>query len=85
MFMNSFNIKQKVIDIITEVCMVNTAAITDEADLQEDLGIDSVDIVSLILALEDEFGGTISNEEVENLKTVEDVIAHIELKLSEAK
>jgi acyl carrier protein len=82
---SGLNIKKKVIDIIAEVCLIDKSEITVKATLQEDLCIDSVDIVSLVLGLEDEFGGTITDEEAENLRTVGDVITHIELKLKEAQ
>ncbi len=82
---NSADVKQKVFDIIAEVCVINSSMITCKAGLQADLGIDSVDIVSLVLALEDEFGGSISDEEVEGLRTVGDVITHIDVKLSGAE
>ena len=80
----SLDTEQRVIDLIAEVCVIDRSGITEQALLKEDLGIDSVDTVSLILALEDEFGGVITDKETERLKTVEDVIAYIDNRLGEA-
>jgi len=52
--------------------------ITMESRLLEDLGADSLDFVELLMALEDEFNVTISDEEAKELKTVADVLAFIE-------
>jgi acyl carrier protein len=51
--------------------------VTPDALLVEELGLESIDIVSLILALEDEFGGLIKNEEAEQLKTVRDIVTFV--------
>jgi acyl carrier protein len=45
--------------------------------LIEDLGADSLDLLSLFMALEDEFGGTISEEDTEGLTTLRDIVACI--------
>lgn len=62
--------------------MVNTlgcdeAKITESASIADDLGIDSLDSVELVMALEEEFGIKIPDEELGNLKLVSDITACI--------
>ena len=57
---------------------VNADQITPEAKFIEDLGADSLDTVELVMALEEEFGNEIPDEEAEKLTTVGDVIQYIE-------
>lgn len=51
-----------------------------ESNLIEDLEADSLDIVELTMAIEEEFGVAISDEELENVKTVEDILKNIDNK-----
>lgn len=71
-------IDQRVKDIIVEQLGVKPDQVTAEAKFIEDLGADSLDIVELIMALEEEFGYEIPDEEAEKLLTVGDVIKYIE-------
>ncbi len=71
-------IEQRVKDIIVEQLGVKADQVTAEAKFIEDLGADSLDIVELIMALEEEFGYEIPDEEAEKLLTVGDVIKYIE-------
>ena len=57
---------------------MNADQITPEAKFIEDLGADSLDTVELVMALEEEFGNEIPDEEAEKLTTVGDVIQYIE-------
>ena len=52
--------------------------VTPEASFIEDLGADSLDIVELVMALEEEYEMEISDEDAEKIKTVQDVIPYIE-------
>lgn len=52
--------------------------VTLESDIIKDLGLDSLDIVTLIMAVEDEYGFTADDDEIVNLKTVGDVVEYIE-------
>jgi len=54
---------------------------TVEASFVDDLGADSLDTVELVMALEEEFGIEIPDEDAEKLLTVEDVVKYIEAKL----
>jgi acyl carrier protein len=71
-------IMDKVKGVIVEQLNVDEADVTEEAAFVDDLGADSLDIVELVMALEEEFGISIPDEEAENIKTVGDAIAYIE-------
>ena len=49
-----------------------------ESSITEDLGADSLDVVDLVMSLEEEFDTEIPDEEVENIKTVGDIVKYIE-------
>lgn len=66
--------------IIAEKLGVDEGDVTREASFVEDLGADSLDLVELIMALEDEFGVEISDEEAEKITNVEQAIRYIESK-----
>jgi acyl carrier protein len=72
------SIEQKVKEIIVEQLGVNPEQVTPEAKFIEDLGADSLDTVELVMALEEEFGQEIPDEEAEKLQSVGDVIKYIE-------
>ncbi|MEW6302548.1 MAG: acyl carrier protein [Verrucomicrobiota bacterium] len=72
------SIEDKVRDIIVEQLGVNADQVTPEAKFIEDLGADSLDTVELVMALEEEFGQEIPDEEAEKLQSVGDVIKYIE-------
>jgi acyl carrier protein len=78
-------ISQRVAEIITGQLNVNAEQVVPTARFVEDLGADSLDLVELIMAFEEEFkneiGGEIPESEAENLKTVGDVVKFIEGKL----
>jgi len=76
--MSDKSIADRIKDIIVEQLGVNADQINPEAKFIEDLGADSLDIVELIMALEEEFGTEIPDEEAEKLQTVGDVAKHIE-------
>jgi acyl carrier protein len=72
------SIEQKVKDIIVEQLGVNSDQVTSDAKFIEDLGADSLDTVELVMALEEEFGQEIPDEEAEKLQSVGDVVKYIE-------
>ena len=72
------SIEQKVKDIIVEQLGVNADQVTSDAKFIEDLGADSLDTVELVMALEEEFGQEIPDEEAEKLQSVGDVVKFIE-------
>jgi acyl carrier protein len=71
-------IEQKVKDIIVEQLGVNADQVVQEAKFIEDLGADSLDTVELIMALEEEFGIEVPDDEAEKLVSVGDVTRYIE-------
>lgn len=71
-------IMDKVKAVIVEQLSVDEDVVTEDASFIEDLGADSLDIVELVMALEEEFGVSIPDEQAENIKTVGDAIAYIE-------
>ena len=68
----------RVRDIIVEQLGVKPDQVTPEAKFIEDLGADSLDTVELIMALEEEFGIEVPDEQAEKLLTVGDVVKYIE-------
>jgi acyl carrier protein len=80
--MNEKSIEQKVKDIIVEQLSVNAEQVTPEAKFIEDLGADSLDIVELVMAFEEEFGVEVPDSDAEKLLTVGDVVKYIEDKQS---
>jgi acyl carrier protein len=71
-------IDQRVKDIIVEQLGVKPEQVTPEAKFIEDLGADSLDTVELVMALEEEFGIEVPDEQAEKLQSVGDVIKYIE-------
>ena len=72
------SIEQRIKDIIVEQLGVNPDQVTPEAKFIEDLGADSLDTVELVMALEEEFGSEIPDDEAEKLTSVGDVNRYIE-------
>jgi acyl carrier protein len=70
-------IEAKVKSIIADQLGVGEDEIKPESSFIEDLGADSLDIVELVMAMEDEFEVEIPDEEAENIKTVGDAINYI--------
>lgn len=71
-------ILEKIKDIMEEELGKDRNEVTLESDIINDLGLDSLDIVTLIMAVEDEYGFTADDDEIVNLKTVGDVVKYIE-------
>ena len=76
--MSEKTIEQRVKDIIVEQLGVKPEQVTPEAKFIEDLGADSLDTVELVMALEEEFGNEIPDEQAEKLQSVGDVIKYVE-------
>jgi len=68
--------------IIAEQLGVKPEEVTPEASFVEDLGADSLDTVELVMALEEEFGIEIPDEDAEKMTTVGDAVKYIEDKLA---
>jgi acyl carrier protein len=72
------NIQDKVTEIIVEQLGVSADQVKPEAKLIEDLGADSLDAVELVMAVEEEFGIEVADEDAEKLASVGDITAHVE-------
>lgn len=64
--------------IIVELLGVEEEKVTPEARFREDLEADSLDLVELIMAFEDKFGGQISDEDAQKITTVGEAVRYIE-------
>jgi len=71
------DLEAKVKSIIAEQLGVEEAEVTDEASFVDDLGADSLDTVELVMALEEEFGIEIPDEDAEKISSVSDAISYI--------
>lgn len=71
---------EKIKSIIVEQLDIEASLITGEAGFKDDLGIDSLDLFELVMALEDEFDVEIPSEELEKLATVKDVMDYLAAK-----
>ena len=70
--------EERIKDIIVEQLGVNADQVTPEAKLMEDLGADSLDAVELVMALEEEFGIEVPDDEAEKLTSMGDIKAYID-------
>ncbi len=69
---------EKIREIICDQLELEEDVVTMEAVLLEDLGADSIDLADLVMTFEDEFDLEISDEDLENIKTVGDIVKYIE-------
>jgi acyl carrier protein len=76
--------REKVVDIISNQLGIEKGDVTPEASVVDDLGADSLDVVELIMALEEEFNLEIPDEEAEKIKSVQDIFSHMENALQAA-
>lgn len=72
------NTIDKVKKIIAEQLCISTDDIKDDANVVEDLGADSLDIVELLMTFEDEFNVSIPDEKLEELKTIPQIVKVID-------
>ena len=69
---------EKVREILCDQLDLEEDKVTMDSDIVEDFEADSLDVVDLVMSLEDEFGIEIPDEEIENIKTVGEVVRYIE-------
>jgi acyl carrier protein len=74
------SVSPKVKDIIVDQLGVDPEKVKPEASFIDDLGADSLDIVELVMAMEEEFNLEIPDEDAEKLKTVQDVASYLQSK-----
>ena len=68
---------EKIRQIIADALSLDESEVTPDMSISEDLGIDSLDLVDLAMALEDEFDIMVSDDELATLKTVRDIAAYV--------
>ena len=73
---------ERVREIIVDQLGVEEEKVVKEARFREDLEADSLDLVELIMAFEEEFGGTISDEDAQQITTVGDAVTFVDTKLT---
>lgn len=69
---------EEIKNIIVELLGVDASKITPEARFREDLEADSLDLVEMIMAFEDKFGGEISDEDAQKIITVGDAVKYVQ-------
>ena len=79
------NVNDKVKEIVSQQLDIEIGKVTSEALFIDDLGADSLAVVELVLAFEEEFEIDIPDEDTEKIRTVGDAINYIEAKLSKKK
>ena len=76
------SVLERVLTVVAEVLSVTERDETESCDIREDLVADSLDMISLIWALEEEFGGKIEEDALDTLKTPGDIADHIHLEIA---
>jgi acyl carrier protein len=69
---------EKVINVVAESLGMEESEIKAESSFKDDLNADSLDLFEMVMALEEEFGVEIPNEDLEGITTVDDVVKYIE-------
>jgi len=72
---------ERIRGIIVELLGVDAAKVIPEARFREDLEADSLDLVELIMAFEEEFGGEISDEDAQKITTVAQAVEYVETRM----
>ena len=73
-------VEDKVKEIIVEQLGVSAEEVVNEASFIDDLGADSLDIVELVMAIEEEFGIEVPDDDAEKMQNIADVISYVEEK-----
>jgi acyl carrier protein len=76
--MENKNLTDKVKEIIAKQLSVKVDAIQNTTNIAEELGADSLDLVEILMSLEDEFGISIPDEMIPQIKTIKDIVEFIE-------
>jgi acyl carrier protein len=77
------NVIDKISKIVSNQLRAETDTVDEDADIFEDLGADSLDVVEILMAVEESFGITIPEEDVAEIRTVREFADYIESRLEE--
>lgn len=69
---------EKIIDILAKQLQVDKSKITEDSNIMENLGADSLDVVEISMAIEQEFNISVADEEIVNFKTPKDILIYLE-------
>lgn len=70
--------KDRILQIIAEQFNIDKDDLTEDMNFQDDLNADSIELVELVMTIEEEFETEVSEEDLEKLKTIADVIEYVE-------
>lgn len=70
--------EEKIIQIVAKQLRINTSEIDLNTDIVEDIGADSLDLVEILMAIEEEYDISVPDEEVVNFKTIRDLVEYVE-------
>lgn len=70
--------KERILEIIAEQFNIDVNELNEDMNFQDDLNADSIELVELVMTIEEEFEIEVSEEDLENLKTIGDVIDYVE-------
>ncbi|MBR4230959.1 MAG: acyl carrier protein [Bacilli bacterium] len=70
--------KNEIIELISKTLGISKKKITEKTNLTADLDVESLDLVSLVVAFEQKYNIEIPDQDIKNLQTVEDIIKYIE-------
>jgi acyl carrier protein len=76
-------VEERIREIIVEQLGVSADEAVNEASFIDDLGADSLDIVELVMAIEEEFGIEVPDEDAERMQNIGDVISYVQEKTSQ--
>ena len=76
------SIEERVQNIVTELLGVEQDRVTSSANFRDDLEADSLDLVELIMAFEEEFGGEITDEDAQKIETVGQAVTYIKERMN---
>jgi acyl carrier protein len=71
------SVDEKVREVVSNQLGVSLSEVVPEASFVDDLGADSLDLVELVMAMEEQFGMEIGDEDAEKMRTVQDVIDYV--------
>ena len=78
----SLSIENRVINILVAEGNADEGKITLQSDIQNDIGLESIDTINILFGLEDEFDIEISDQDMEDIKTVRDIVTYVQNKIS---